>query len=196
MAVSRKLGKNIKDWQILAFLGLLVLGYVLYEYSSKKNMILTNYQGVSSGNRINPAQFAQQQAQQQAQATQSSQGLPQAVDPLRDDLNAPALVNTGSASVSTVATVGGVQKSITNPSDLLPKDANSTWANSLPNNELQNVNLLNAGQHIGINTIGTNLRNSNLQLRAEPVIQKTANLCPWNMSTIEPNSDSIGIKVC
>ena len=33
---------------------------------------------------------------------------------------------------------------------------------------LQGVALLNAGSHIGINTVGQTLRNANLQLRSDP----------------------------
>jgi hypothetical protein len=77
---------------------------------------------------------------------------------------------------------------ITNPSDLLPKDINSDWSNINPANaDLKNINLLSAGQLIGINTIGSSLRNSNLQERPEPVIPKT-NIGPWNNSTIESDN--------
>ena len=37
----------------------------------------------------------------------------------------------------------------------------------------------------GINTVGSSLRNANLQLRSEPANPKTATNCPWNISTIE-----------
>ena len=77
---------------------------------------------------------------------------------------------------------------ITNPSDLLPKDMNSDWSNINPANaDLKNINLLSAGQLIGINTVGSSLRNPNLQERSEPVIPKT-NIGPWNNSTIESDN--------
>lgn len=75
-----------------------------------------------------------------------------------------------------------------NPSELLPKDTNSEWANINPaSNDLKNLNLLNPQQVIGINTVGSSLRNANLQVRSEPAIPKT-NVGPWNSSTIEPDT--------
>jgi hypothetical protein len=73
-----------------------------------------------------------------------------------------------------------------NPDSLLPNDANSQWAalNPAGSGSLQNVNLLQAGSMIGINTQGTYLKNANLQLRSEPPIPKAA-VGPWNNSTIE-----------
>jgi len=75
-----------------------------------------------------------------------------------------------------------------NPSDLLPKDKNSQWAQLNPSGkgDLANINLLKAGYHIGIDTIGQTLRNGNLQIRSEPP-NPQINVGPWNLSTIEPD---------
>jgi hypothetical protein len=77
---------------------------------------------------------------------------------------------------------------IQNPSELLPKDANSQWAQLNPSGkgELSNINLLKAGYHIGIDTVGQSLRNANLQVRSEPP-NPQLNVGPWNQSTIEPD---------
>ena len=77
---------------------------------------------------------------------------------------------------------------IQNPDELLPKDTNSQWAQLNPSGkgELANVNLLKAGYHIGIDTIGQSLRNGNLQIRSEPP-NPQLNVGPWNQSTIEPD---------
>ena len=78
--------------------------------------------------------------------------------------------------------------SIQNPAELLPKDTNSQWAQLNPSGkgELANVNLLKAGYHIGIDTIGQTLRNANLQERSEPPNPQLS-VGPWNQSTIEPD---------
>ena len=80
------------------------------------------------------------------------------------------------------------QPNITNPSELLPKDTNTQWAQLNPSGkgELANVNLLKAGYHIGIDTIGQTLRNANLQIRSEPPNPQLY-VGPWNTSTIEPD---------
>ena len=77
---------------------------------------------------------------------------------------------------------------IQNPAELLPKDSNSQWAQLNPSGkgELANVNLLKAGYHIGIDTIGQTLRNANLQIRSEPPNPQLY-VGPWQNSTIEPD---------
>lgn len=79
------------------------------------------------------------------------------------------------------------QPSMPDPVDLLPHDTNSQWAsmNLSGDGALKNVNLLQAGSFIGINTQGSSMRNSNLQLRCEPTIEKK-NIGPWMNSTIDP----------
>ncbi len=73
--------------------------------------------------------------------------------------------------------------------DLLPNDANSSqWAQVYPTGEgkLKDRNFLQAGYHIGINTVGQTLRNANLQLRSEPPCPQVK-VSPWIQSTIEPD---------
>jgi hypothetical protein len=79
-------------------------------------------------------------------------------------------------------------KSIQDPADLLPKNDNSKWAELNPSGkgDLANINLLKAGYHIGIDTVGQTLRNGNQQLRSEPA-NPQLNTGPWNQSTIEPD---------
>ena len=80
------------------------------------------------------------------------------------------------------------QTSIQNPAELLPKDSNNQWAQLNPSGkgELANVNLLKAGYHIGIDTIGQTLRNANLQIRSEPPNPQLY-VGPWNQTTIQPD---------
>ena len=94
----------------------------------------------------------------------------------------------------TVSGLGSVPSSTCNspqmvdPSDLLPKDMNSEWANVNPaSNDLKNVNMLNANQLIGINTVGSSLRNANYQIRSEPSNPRV-NVGPWNTSTIDADT--------
>jgi hypothetical protein len=71
--------------------------------------------------------------------------------------------------------------------DLLPKDsANSKWAQVNPagQGDVKDQNFLNAGFHVGINTVGTSLRNPNMQLRSEPP-NPQVKVSPWNQTTIE-----------
>jgi|TARA_B110000285_G_scaffold54463_1_gene62022 hypothetical protein len=83
------------------------------------------------------------------------------------------------------------------PSDLLPSDKNNEWAKLNPSGqgELADVNLLQAGYHSGINTVaGQAMRNSNLQLRSDPPVNKE-NVGPWNNSTIEADSSRLNFEI-
>jgi hypothetical protein len=88
----------------------------------------------------------------------------------------------------TDAASGYVAQPIANPSDLLPKDANSEWSslNPIDNNRPELPDLLQAGYHLGLDTIGQSMKNANLQLRSDPVIPKK-DVGPWNNSTYEPD---------
>ena len=92
-------------------------------------------------------------------------------------------VQSSSSSNSTYA----VQQ-VANPSELLPNDVNSQWATLNPSsqNNPQTPDLLQAGIHIGLDTVGQTMKNPNLQLRSDPIIDKK-DVGPWNMSTVEPD---------
>jgi hypothetical protein len=85
---------------------------------------------------------------------------------------------------------------VANPSELLPNDANSQWASLNPVNQSnpQMPDLLQAGYHIGLDTIGQTMKNANQQLRSDPVISKS-DTGPWNQSTIEPDLMRVPLEV-
>ena len=77
------------------------------------------------------------------------------------------------------------------PEDLLPTDESKAIqefniAKPVGEGILQGVNLLDAGYHVGVNTIGQSLRNANQQLRSEPP-NPQVNVSPWMNSTINPD---------
>ena len=74
------------------------------------------------------------------------------------------------------------------PEELLPSDANTKWSQANPagTGSLADKNYLNAGFHIGISTVGSSLRNANLQLRSEPP-NPTKQISPFLQSTIAPD---------
>ncbi len=79
-------------------------------------------------------------------------------------------------------------KDVLASADLLPRDANSLWAQVNPSGQgsLADQNFLTAGFHIGINTVGQTLRNANLQLRSDPLCPQVK-VSPWMQTTIEPD---------
>lgn len=61
-------------------------------------------------------------------------------------------------------------KDVLSPEELLPRDVDSVWAQTVPAGQgsLSDTNFLNAGFHVGVNTVGQSLRNANRQIRSEP----------------------------
>jgi len=74
------------------------------------------------------------------------------------------------------------------PQELLPNDANSKWAqvNPMGAGDISGKNFLNAGALIGVNTVGSSLRNASWDLRSEPPNPQVS-VSPWLNSTIEPD---------
>lgn len=73
--------------------------------------------------------------------------------------------------------------------ELLPKeDPNNLWSTMNPQNQghLADKNFLESGHHYGINTVGSSLRNANLQIRSDPPIPQKVTV-PWMQSTIDPD---------
>lgn len=82
------------------------------------------------------------------------------------------------------------------PNELLPQDNSTAWAQVNPQGSgtLKDKNFLQAGHHIGINTVGQTLRNANLQLRSEPP-NPQVKVSPWIQSTINPDTNRKPLEI-
>lgn len=82
------------------------------------------------------------------------------------------------------------------PSELLPKDQNSVWAeqNPMGPGSLKGKNFLSAGALIGVNTVGQSLRNANWQLRSEPPNPQQP-VSIFNQSTIMPDTNRRPLEI-
>jgi len=189
MTLLKDLQKVVKTHHVLALLGLVVLGVVVMQYSKRKGSVLDT---MRNANLDVGADIAHQQAAvgQQKYVTDMSGPSNGAVSPAN-----PAGQNESFASVSGISSASGYglppscsRQPVVNPDELLPKDENSQWAQLNPrgNGELNNVNLLQAGYLYGINTVGSSLRNANLQVRSEPP-NPQVQVSPWLNTTIEPD---------
>ena len=110
-----------------------------------------------------------------------------------DDYNKPMTKEVPAAGTG----ASGYQlQPVANPKELLPKDQNSQWAALNPVNNSQPItpDLLQAGNLIGLDTIGQTLKNANLQLRSDPVIEKQ-NVGPWNNSTYEADLGRVPLEL-
>ena len=105
-------------------------------------------------------------------------------------------VQQAQAVAQASAPSGQFLSTVANPADLLPSDANSQWGGLNPINgvNIQTPDLLQAGYHIGLDTIGQTLKNANLQLRSDPLIEKR-DVGPWNMSTYEPDIGRVPLEI-
>jgi hypothetical protein len=110
----------------------------------------------------------------------------------------PSLHATAAQNIPTL-TSGYALQPVANPSDLLPVDNNAAWGGPMNSNFMSQGNivmpdLLQAGYHIGLDTIGQTLRNANYQERSDPIIPKQ-DVGPWYQSTIEPDLARVPLEV-
>ena len=179
MAVTKKIFKGrflkgIKTDYILGILALIFVAVLLLNYSKGKKLL-----SLPMTNRLDYSDLNGQTSEM------TSQNSPATYAPYNGSSNSS--VATSADSPTAINQVVS-NKAIPNPSDLLPlNNGNNLWSNSIPqaDADLKNINLLNPAQLVGINTQGSSLRNSNLQLRSEPANPRSNTNCPWNISTIE-----------
>ena len=179
MAVTKKIFKGrflkgIKTDYILGILALIFVAVLLLNYSKGKKLL-----SLPMTNRLDYSDLNGQASEM------TSQNSPSTYAPYNGSSNSS--VATSADSPTAINQVVS-NKAIPNPSDLLPlNNGNNLWSNSIPqaDADLKNINLLNPAQLVGINTQGSSLRNSNLQLRSEPANPRSNTNCPWNISTIE-----------
>jgi hypothetical protein len=178
----KNLLKNMKAHYVISFIAVVILGYAVMQYSNQKGNMADGFSGYAyeSGTQGGNGQ----QKPQQQQMDGNSGGARPAEPAGQNEVYASVTgINTTSTGLTPT-----MKAAVANPSDLLPKDSNSAWAEFNPagKGDLKNVSLLKAGYHIGIDTIGSSLRNANLQERSEPPNPTTA-VSPWMNTTIEPD---------
>ena len=75
-------------------------------------------------------------------------------------------------------------------SDRLPKSSEHStedaFASLRTGKVIEDKHLLAPQDTVGVDTVGSSLRNANQQVRSDPII-KQANISPWLKSTIDPN---------
>jgi hypothetical protein len=178
------LQKVIKAHHFIALVGIVVLAYAIYQYSGRKGTVSSGFGG------------------NQRRGVPTAGGPAGAGAGVAQPAN-PAGQNEEYAKVSGLTTTtyglppaGAGGAGMTDPADLLPKDVNSQWANLNPAGgaDFKQVNLLKAGYHYGINTVGSSLRNANLQERSEPANPTTV-VSPWQNTTIEPDLMRVPLEI-
>ena len=163
-SLSRGVSKFFTTERIIILVVFLILAWGLWTYSDSKLLKKDNMETGTSDEKV------------------SAHAAPLA------PVTAPLAPTIAPLAPSASTTAPGYSaQSVATPQDLLPKDQNSQWAalNPVSQGNIAAPDLLQAGYHIGLDTIGQTLRNANLQERSDPIIPKSA-VGPWNQSTIEP----------
>jgi hypothetical protein len=191
MSFLKNLQKNIKAHHFIALIGILVLALAVMQYSGRKN----NYSdGFGNGYSNSPSNVPESSNVAGSAAPAIETAMP-AMEPVGQNEVFSNVPNGSTTSTYGLAPVPRANQNY-DPSELLPKDVNSQWAQLNPagSADFKNVNLLKAGSLIGIDTIGSTLRNANLQERSEPP-NPTTSVSPWLNTTIEPDLMRLPLEI-
>lgn len=186
--------------QILAIVGVSVLLLYLvktYYYDSSEEAFEIPEEGFYDYDTTSPVgDFSNQSGEEDNQvmmdeaSNQVVDAVPQPGELLGENEQPKAV-----GDANEVSNVGGhylpnqcFPKDVLSSSDLLPKDADSKYAQINPAGQgsITGSNFLTSGFHVGINSVGTSLRNANYQLRSEPP-NPQVKVSPWNQTTIDPD---------
>jgi hypothetical protein len=177
MSFLKNLQKSMKAHHLLALLGIVVVIYALSQYSGRKGSPSDGYTNNKASNGM---------ASGSSNLAMMGGGVAMPANPAGQNevFSSVTDIKTSSYGLPPSCSRG----TISDPADLLPKDTNSQWAQLNPAGgaDFKNVNLLKAGYNIGIDTVGSSLRNANLQVRSEPP-NPTTIVSPWSNTTIEPD---------
>ena len=180
--------QKLMMYAIIALVGL----YFLRETCGLKLPFIDNTEGFELSN-LNPfSDDSNSNANANANANANVQ--PTAPSPVAGQVKASEELGD-----ETFLRVNGINRSPTScypqntlkPKDLLPSGKSKDVAdydNANPTGEgiLKGVNFLDAGFHVGVNTVGQSLRNANRQIRSEPPNPQVS-VSPWLNTTIGPD---------
>jgi hypothetical protein len=177
MALSDMLSGN-KVHLVIAIVAVVLVGYLVMTYmdnNNKQQSMEHFYSDVMPETAANPGM---QMPPTQEYSVDASDGIQNSEQPKGLGDTEGTMLNQLPAEC--------YPKDILSSADLLPRDADSAWAQVAPSGQgsLQDKNFLAAGFHVGINTVGQTLRNANRQLRSEPP-NPQSKVSPWNQTTID-----------
>jgi len=157
-------------------IGAIICILALYQFTEGKNIFKNPFSGGGSRNYLSSSEYGAPSSEMDGDGTVRAappgghRDMPQSI----------------SGMTGTQVSGGGAANKNIDPAELLPRDTNSQWTGANGGGDIANVNLLDAGHLTGVNTVGSSLRNSNLQLRSEPANPRV-DTGPWGGSTIEPD---------
>ena len=181
---------NSFKFGIIVILGLVALFFIYWFINSRNSKILMQ-ESMDGGNTLESFENNRDSGTLEDKMIHSQDYPPTTTKPMNDDLvggNMQQQYNDN-PSLQQLRQAACFPKEMLTPEELKPQDNSSLWAQVNPDGEgsLKGRSFLQAGHHIGINTVGQTLRNANLQLRSEPPNPQVL-VSPWNQTTIEPDT--------
>ena len=178
--ILSSVNKFIMSKSVITIIVFIILAWFLMQYSDSKN-IFDGYEPIPNQDRIYNISPSSVGGGGDAGGVVGG-----GFSPILPDVSPSVSGNTISSSSSPTV----------NPLDLLPQDSNSAWGNfNQPVQGGMNApDLLQAGHNMGLNMVQQALKNANLQLRSDPIIEKKI-VSPWMMSTIEPDMARVPLEV-
>jgi hypothetical protein len=170
--------KNIKAQGTLLFV-IIAIGIIFVYITRKNSMSFEGNESVSNSQLYSTTQNNQQMV---SNVNTSNNGSVRPSEPI--GMNEVFSSVPGSSKNNGGAIVSNSGSNSLQPGELLPK-TNTSWGNSGQSVQIPG-NLLSPTYLAGIDTIGSSLRNGNLQLRSEPP-NPISNVSIWNNSTITPD---------
>ena len=172
MAVNvNGLEKFLKSKSMVLVVGIAVISYLMYRYNDRSVTSLDTMHG-------EPSQLNSQMTSVNYSATPAGP-----ISDIEDYMRVDGGKDSARGLSNSYSAEGALKAE-----QLLPLDNNTQFSQLNPQGKgpLSGISLLNAGHHLGIDTKGSSMRNSNLQIRSEPTIPMTL-VSPWMNSTIEPD---------
>ena len=190
MSIWKDLQKLFNE-RFLILLGIVVLVIAVGMYSSNKGLVNDSMAG---GRQNTSFEHAEQNAENVINAIQADNNV-QASNALGQN-GGYAAINSAAGAPNTGLPSSCSKQSVNDPASLLPNSSNNEWGKLNPqgNGDLNNMNFLKAGYHMGVNTVGQSLRNANLQLRSEPA-NPQLNVGPWNNTTMQPDVMRVPLEI-
>ena len=165
------LEKFLKSKKLVYLVAFAVVSYLIYRYNARSTTSLDTMDSTYS------------QPSSQMSSTNYAATPAGPIGEMEDYMKVDGSRDSAQGLSSSYSAAGALKAE-----QLLPLDNNTQFSQLNPqgNGPLGGISLLNAGHHLGIDTKGSSMRNSNLQVRSEPTIPMSQ-VSPWMNSTIEPD---------
>jgi hypothetical protein len=184
---------NSFKFGIIVILGLVALFFIYWFINSRDKKILMqeSFKNDNDDQPLDNVENEKNSGTLEDRMSHSQNYPPTTTKPMNSDLVGEDMQQqyNNNPSLQQLRQAACFPKEMLTPEELKPQDNSSLWAQVNPDGEgsLKGRSFLQAGHHIGINTVGQTLRNANLQLRSEPPNPQVL-VSPWNQTTIEPDT--------